>query len=87
MTDTATSPARATEWLRKDVKRDMEWCRLCRDCANAGSVQGTYSVLAYRWARVQHGLVYPAIRTGLLSPANTQYAPCVVALPACQAGT
>ena len=76
MTDTA-----------RTVKRDMEWCSLCRDCANAGSVQGIYSVLAYRWARVQHGLIYPAIRTGLLSPESTHYAPYVRALPACQAET
>ena len=38
-TDTATSPQGATEWLRKDVKRDMEWCRLCRECA--GNLQRT----------------------------------------------
>ena len=68
----APAPLRgcAVDRYREDVKRDMEWCRLCRDCANAGSVQGTHSVLAYRWARVQHGLLYPAIRTGLRSPAS-----------------
>ena len=76
MTDTAASPARAQNGPARTVKRDMEWCRLCRDCANAGSVQRTYSVLAYRWARVQHGLLYPAIRTGLQSPANTLRAVC-----------